>query len=366
MTRLRDHLVQLIQANGPLGIADFMRLALSAPDVGYYNRGDPLGAGGDFTTAPEISQIFGELIGLWGVAIWEALGSPAKFSLVELGPGRGTLMSDALRAARIRPAFLEAAEVVLVEISATLRERQRAALKDVRLRDLKWVERFEELGAGQPIVLIANEFFDALPVRQFVATARGWRERCVALSAEGALTFAPSPETAPEGMIPFDVASVHDGAVVELAPLRNALAATIAARLKADGGAALIIDYGFAGPAVGDTLQAMKAHRFVPVLDEPGHADLTAHVDFAALAAGFAAGGADVYGALEQSAFLQRLGARERVETLSSRATIEDRASLEAGLARLTGPEQMGSLFKTLVATSPGLLPPGFALHERR
>ena len=366
MTRLRDHLIQVIKADGPLSIAEFMRLALITPDVGYYTRGDPLGAGGDFTTAPEISQIFGELIGLWGVATWEALGSPAKFSLVELGPGRGTLMSDALRAARIRPAFLEAAEVVLVEISATLRERQRAALKDVRLRDLKWVERFEEAGAGQPMMLFANEFFDALPACQFVAAARGWRERCVGLSAEGDLAFALSPDIAPEGMIPFGVASVYDGAVVEIAPLRNALATTIAARLNTQGGAALTIDYGFAGPAVGDTLQAMKAHRYVPVLDEPGHADLTAHVDFAALAAGFAAGGADVYGALEQSAFLQRLGARERVEALSARATREGRASLEAGLARLTEREQMGSLFKTLVATSPGLLPPGFASHERR
>ncbi len=366
MTRLRDHLVQLIQANGPLSIADFMRLALSAPDFGYYTRGDPLGASGDFTTAPEISQIFGELIGLWSVAVWEALGSPARFSLIELGPGRGTLMSDALRAANVRPAFLEAAEVVLIEISAALRERQRAALKDVRVRGLRWTEQFEEVGAGQPMVLLANEFFDALPVRQFVATARGWRERCVGLSAEGGFSFVLSSDPVSDGMIPLGVASVGDGAVVEIAPLRNALAAMIAERLKTDGGAALIIDYGFAGPAVGDTLQAMKAHRFVPVLEEPGHADLTSHVDFAALAAGFAAGGADVYGALEQSAFLQRLGARERVEALSSRATREDRGSLEAGLARLTEREQMGSLFKTLVATSPGLLPPGFASHERR
>jgi len=367
MTRLRDHLAHLITAEGPLSIAEFMRTALTAQSLGYYMRADPFGAAGDFVTAPEISQIFGELIGLWSVATWEQLGSPSRFSLIELGPGRGTLMSDALRAARVRPAFLDAAEVLLVEISPVLRERQQEAQKEHRVRSLAWRNDFDEThGAGLPVIVIANEFFDALPIHQFAATANGWRERCVGLTASDALAFSLSPDPVPAGIIPPVLARAPEGGVFEAAPARNALAARVGERLANEGGAALVIDYGFSGPAIGDTLQALKAHAFVPVLDDPGHADLTAHVDFGALAAGFNAGGAEVYGPIEQSAFLTRLGARERVEALARGTTSEQRALLDLGLARLTDPDQMGSLFKALVAASPGLLPPGFAAHERR
>ncbi len=367
MMPVRDHLAHLIAAEGPLSIAEFMRTALTAQGLGYYMRGEPFGAAGDFVTAPEISQIFGELIGLWCVATWEALGAPSQISLIELGPGRGTMMSDALRAAGVRPAFLEAAQVTLVEISPVLRERQREALKGARVGGLAWAGGFDDaLPADRALILVANEFFDALPVRQYVATDRGWRERLVEFASDGAFAFALSPDPVPQELIPRAVEDAAPGAVFEFAASRNALATRVAECLVRNRGAALVIDYGFSGPAVGDTLQALKAHDFVPVLDDPGHADLTTHVDFDALATGFAEGGAEVYGPLEQSVFLQRLGARERLEALASRATAKRREALEAGFARLTEPAQMGSLFKTLVAASPGLLPPGFAQHERR
>lgn len=354
MTRLRDHLASLIAAEGPLSIAAFMQAALAH----YYSQREPFGARGDFTTAPEISQVFGELIGAWCVATWEQLGSPPRFSLVELGPGRGTLMRDALRAARVRPAFLDAADVVLVEISPSLRQKQREALKDARVRDLTWREHFA-VREGQPLIVVANEFFDALPIRQFVATKNGWRERCVGLEGD-AFVFVVSPTPIPREAIPAALRGAVEGSVIEAAPARNALASTIGAHLTKERGAALVIDYGFLGPAVGDTLQAMRAHAFEPVLADPGHADVTSHVDFAALTSGFVNGGAFVYGPVGQGVLLERLGARERTAALAARATAEQREALESGLARLTARDQMGSLFKALAVASPGLKPPGF------
>ncbi|MBI1210762.1 MAG: class I SAM-dependent methyltransferase [Alphaproteobacteria bacterium] len=359
MTRLRDHLASLIAAEGPLSIAEFMRSVAAA----YYEKGDPFGAAGDFTTAPEISQVFGELLGAWSVAVWELLGSPSRFSFVELGPGRGTLMRDALRAARVRPAFLAAADVLLVELSQTLREKQRDALKDAPVRTLQWLEAFHA-PRGQPLIVLANEFFDALPIRQYVATEQGWRERCVGFDGDE-FVFSLSPTVMPRDLTPITLEQVSERAVVELSPARDALAETIAEQLVIETGGALAIDYGFLGPAVGDTLQAMRGHRFESVLADPGHADVTSHVDFAALATGFARGGAEVYGPLAQGAFLQRLGGRERMEALSSGATAAQREGLEAGFARLTADDQMGSLFQVLAAASPGLLPPGFSSYER-
>ena len=364
MTRLRDHLAQLIANEGPISVAEFMRTALTARDLGYYMHGDPFGARGDFITAPEISQVFGELIGLWAVAVWEQLGSPSRFSLMELGPGRGTLMRDALRAAGVRPTFLAAAEVALVEISPSLRTQQREALKDAAVRELSWLDTFAAAD-GMPLIVIANEFFDALPIRQFVAIKQGWRERCVGLASDGSFTFALSPVALPNGSVPLALERSGEGAVFEFAPARESLATQIGGQLAANSGAALVIDYGFAGPATGDTLQAMKAHGFAPVLDDPGHADVTSHVDFAALATGFAAGGADVYGPLAQSTLLERLGGAERAAALSASATPEQRLTIEGGYARLTEAQQMGSLFKALAVASPGLLPPGFSAHER-
>jgi NADH dehydrogenase [ubiquinone] 1 alpha subcomplex assembly factor 7 len=253
---------------------------------------------------------------------------------------------------------------VLVELSPALRERQREVLRDIGVRELSWAEQFAPR-EEQPLILIANEFFDALPIHQFVATREGWRERCVGFDGS-ALVFALSPAPVPRGMIPAPLRDAGEGAVVELAPVRNGLAAVIGETLAKEQGAALVIDYGFSGPAIGDTLQAMRAHAVHSVLADPGHADVTSHVDFAALCAGFAQGGADVYGPIAQGALLDRLGGHERTAALATRATTAQREALESGYKRLTEPEQMGSLFQALVAASPGLLPPGFAPYERR
>ena len=284
MTPLTRILGTRIKLGGPITIAEYMAEALGHPEHGYYRRRDPLGAAGDFTTAPEIGQAFGELLGLWCADCWEQMGRPRPVRLVELGPGRGTLMADALRAATVMPGFRQAIDLHLVETSPTLRARQRQALGDAAPA---WHDRFETVPAG-PMLLIANEFFDALPVHQFQATAAGWRERLVALEAGGdgfrpALASAPSPAAAliaPN----LDPAGLPPGSVVEVAPAGIALAGAIGARLTADGGATVIIDYGHAASAAGDTLQAVRGHRRHPVLAEPGAADLTAHVDFAALA----------------------------------------------------------------------------------
>lgn len=360
MTRVRDHLVSLIAAEGPISVAEFMRTVLAA----YYARGDVFGASGDFITAPEISQVFGELIGAWSVAVWEQLGSPSRFSLVELGPGRGTLMRDALRAARVRPAFLAAADVVLVETSPSLRETQLETLLGGQIGSLTWREAFDASQA-QPLIAIANEFFDALPIEQYVSTKNGWQERRVGLDGVGELAFVLAPTTLPKAAFPLAAELSVEGAVFELSPSRAAVAQEIGAAVATHAGAALVVDYGFSGPAAGDTLQAMRGHNFESVLAEPGHADVTSHVDFTAIATGFAKGGAEVYGPLEQGAFLERLGGRERTAALAARATPTQRHALETGFARLTETAQMGSLFKVLAAASPGLLPPGFSSHER-
>ena len=361
MSRLREHLVSLIAAEGPISVATYMQAVLAH----YYAKSDPFGARGDFITAPEISQVFGELIGAWCVAVWEQLGSPPRFSLIELGPGRGTLMRDVLRAARVRPAFREAADVVFVELSPGLREQQREALRESKVRSVEWRDEFEA-PAGQPLIVIANEFFDALPIEQFVMTHQRWRERRIGVGGNGELGFVLSPTALPRDSFPLASALCVEGAMFELGPMRTAVAERIGASITAQGGAALVIDYGFLGPAVGDTLQAMRGHKFESVLAEPGHADVTAHVDFAALAAGLVRGGADVYGPVAQGALLHRLGGRERTAALAARATPAQREALEIGYKRLTEDELMGSLFQALVAASPGLLPPGFGSHERR
>jgi SAM-dependent MidA family methyltransferase len=237
-------------------------------------------------------------------------------------------------------------------------------LRELDVRSVSWFDQFEA-PAGQPLIVVANEFFDALPIHQYVATKEGWRERRVGLDADNQLTFVRGPVPLPKASFPLATELCGEGVVFEFAPARNSLAARIGYEIAANGGAALIIDYGFSGPALGDTLQAMKAHAYVPVLDEPGHADVTSHVDFTALATGFAAKGADIYGPLEQGAFIERLGGRERTAVLAARATPAQREALERGLARLTATEQMGSLFKVLAIASRGVLPPGFSPHER-
>jgi NADH dehydrogenase [ubiquinone] 1 alpha subcomplex assembly factor 7 len=355
VTPLAQRLAAEIAAGGPISVAQFMRAALYDPQHGYYATRAALGAEGDFTTAPEISQIFGELIGLWLVQVWLDLGAPAPFQLVELGPGRGVLMADALRAARVRPAFLEAARLTLVEVNPALREEQRARLRG---HAVSHVARLEEAPPG-PMLLLANEFLDCLPIRQFVRAGSVWREKLVGVGADGALRFGLSEPLA--GAMPAAAAAhAPEGAVAEIAPELPALVDVVAERLHAAPGRALFIDYGYAATEGADTLQALARHSKVDPLAAPGEADLTAHVDFGALARLARERALQVDGPLAQGAFLAALGAQARGRALCA-AHPGKAAMIQAGLDRLVAPEQMGTLFLAMALGSPGAAPaPGF------
>jgi len=356
VTALKRDLQQLIATEGPLTVARYMALCLGHPRHGYYITRDPFGADGDFTTAPEISQMFGELIGLWAIETWAAMGAPERLRLVELGPGRGTLMSDLLRAARMAPAFLDAADLHLVETSPVLRARQQSALQAAS-SPVAWHESVSEVPEG-PAIVIANEFFDALPVRQFVRTEGGWRERLVGLDDRSELAFGLAAEPEPRLTA---VASL--GAVLEWPEVALAIAEPLASRIARQGGAALVIDYGYKGPAFGDTLQAVQRHAFVDPLAEPGEADLTVHVDFDKLDRAARVAGARTFGPMGQGDFLRALGIEARAAALKTRATPDQRAGVEAALKRLTGDGagDMGALFKVFAFAHPGLaMLPGF------
>ena len=360
-TGLGEELRRIIKAEGPITVARFMALCLSHPVHGYYMRGDPFGRGGDFTTAPEISQIFGELLGLWTLALWEQMGAPERVLLVELGPGRGTLMADALRAARIAPAFLHAVSVHLVETSPTLRQRQGETLAGISV-PVAWHETLETVPEG-PLFAVANEFFDALPVHQAVRTADGWHGRCVGLDGEGRLAFgiAPFPLPGFEATLPPKVRDAPPGAIYEWRS--DAIATELGRRIAAHGGAALVLDYGHGESGTGDTLQAVQRHAFADPLAEPGEADLTAHVNFAALRRAGSRAGAATYGPVGQGAFLRRLGLGERAAALKRNATAAQARDIDLAAARLAGSGrgEMGELFKALAFSSPGLgVPPGF------
>lgn len=355
MTALKAALLARLRADGPMSVADYMRFRLSEPGTGYYLAEEPFGAGGDFVTAPEVSQMFGELLGLWLAQVWLDAGAPSPFLLTEMGPGRGTLMADALRAAGRVPGFLAAARLHLIEISPRLRALQAEKLAAYAPA---FHAEFADLPQGAPLLLIANELFDALPIRQFQRSAEGWRERLVGLSPEGdAPRFGLGPPVEALGA----PADAPEGAVYEVSPESIRLAAQIGARLAKSGGAALWIDYGHAGPALGDTLQALRRHAYVEALDLEGPADLTAHVDFTALGAAAAAQGARLRPLRTQGALLEALGIGARAAALA-RANPERAAQIAADRARLAEPDQMGNLFKALALTGPGAPPPpGFA-----
>ena len=350
-------LARRIAVDGPLTVAEFMTACLHDPQHGYYAARPALGAEGDFVTAPMVSQIFGELIGVWIAEVWRQLGAPRPFRLVELGPGDGTLMEDALRALRRAPALLEAAELWLVEPSPPLRARQRQRLAAAGPR---FARALGEVPEGAPLILVANEVLDCMPARQFLRTAQGWAERRIGLDAAGALAFglAPAPCGA-DAALPEAPA----GTVVERSAAQAALGAEIGARVAKDGGAALLIDYGREGPGVGDTLQAVHRHAKVDVLSSAGEADLTVHVDFPAVAAAASSAGAAVSPILTQRAYLRAMGAEARASALA--AARPDRAqAIARQLHRLIDPSQMGELFKVLAIHTPGLEPPGFAAQD--
>jgi NADH dehydrogenase [ubiquinone] 1 alpha subcomplex assembly factor 7 len=387
---LLDRLKAQIAQDGPIGVPEFFTRCLHDPRDGYYAMRPDLGAGGDFITAPLVSQMFGELIGLWVVETWTRMGRPSPFRLVEMGPGDGSLMSDLLRAGKLEPAFLAAAEVWLVEVSAPLKAKQAAKLGD----GPRWVGRLDEIPGGAPMILVANELLDCLPARQFVQTQGGWAERVIGLGEDGELAFGlrslgksslpsadgggagvgvtaaqdearrrqavqaevtPIPNPSPikgEGSFPI-------GAIVESSPAQAALASDIAHRLLTDGGAALLIDYGRAIPEAGDTLQAVRGHQKVDPLTTAGLADLTVWADFPSVVAAARETGAKAGPILSQAEFLLALGIEARAQALATARP--DRAEqIARQLDRLVGEAQMGALFKVACLTAPDLSPPLF------
>lgn len=358
MSTLKAELIRLIRDEGPLPVSRFMALALGHPRHGYYMTRDPFGQEGDFTTAPEISQMFGELLGLWTAHLWQAMGAPARFRLIELGPGRGTLMADVLRATRIVPGFHAALSVHLVETSPVLRAKQAETLRGA---GPDWHDTVGAALEG-PVIVLANEFLDALPLDQFVMTAEGWHERLVGLNDDGGLAFG----LALAGEESLKIAAPA-GTVFEQPYVALDVVAEIARHVAGHGGGALFIDYGSIRSGFGDTLQAMKRHGFVDPLAEPGEADLTVHVDFERMGQAASKAGAALHGPATQRDFLLALGLAQRAQILSQKADAAQRRAISEAFDRLTQPGEtgMGDLFKVLAFSHPGLpLLPGFDLHR--
>ena len=351
---LESEIFRRIHAAGPMPVSQYMAICLTHPQHGYYCGKDPLGEAGDFTTAPEISQMFGELIGLWAASVWRMMGEPAEINLVELGPGRGTMMADMMRAAKILPAFEQAVAIHLVETSPTLRERQKQKLAGLD-RSAFWHASLRDVPPA-PAIYLANEFFDALPVSQAVRVVDGWYERTVQIDGAGRLEFGIAATSLPmfEHTVPRTLRDAPVGSIFEWRPPATAL--ELGRRVN-DGGAALIIDYGHPRSAIGDTLQAVRGHRFDDPLTAPGRVDLSAHVDFEALAATLSSSGTHVHGPVDQGSFLRALGIEKRAANLKLKASPERAAAVESELDRLTSPETtgMGAMFKVLGLSHRGL-----------
>ncbi len=353
MTQLRDILIRRIAATGPMTIADYMTECLLHPEYGYYTTRNPLGKAGDFTTAPEISQMFGELLGLALAQSWLDQGAPDQVTLAELGPGRGTLMADILRAVSAVPALRAAASVHLIEASPALRDHQRKLLTGQRVT---WHDSIAEL-PDAPLYLVANEFFDALPIRQFTRDSQGWREHQIGVSDHRLVRGLSDP--AQISLLKDRLADSAPGDIVEVRPAAAPIVAEIAARIENHGGTALIADYGD-WRSRGDTFQALRNHQSEDSLSNPGEADLTAHVDFQALAD--AAKGVSVTPMFPQGVILERLGITLRAQQLARQLAGEALQSHIAAHRRLTYPDEMGTLFKMIAFHQRGSPPPpGFA-----
>jgi SAM-dependent MidA family methyltransferase len=351
---LQSEIKTLIKASGPMPVWRYMELCLTHPKFGYYVSRDPLGREGDFTTAPEVSQMFGELLGLWAASVWKAIGSPPLLRLIELGPGRGTMMADALRALRVLPPLYQSLSVHLVEINPVLREKQKSMLSGVR--NIAWHDSIDDIPDG-PTIIFANEYFDVLPIHQVVKRETGWHERTVEIDPYDKLVFGSAAEPTPrfEMLLPPLVRAAPIGAVFEWRP--DAELMKIASRVRDHDGAALIIDYGHVRSDAGDTFQAIARHSFTDPLKHPGQADVTAHVDFQALARAAEDLGARVHGPVPQGEFLKRLGIETRALTLMAKASHEVSEDISGALKRLIGGGRggMGSMFKVLAVSEPNL-----------
>lgn len=357
-----DELIrQRIRHHGPMDLGEYMALCLSHPVHGYYMTRDPLGVDGDFTTAPEVSQMFGEMIGVWLADLWIKMGSPSAFILLECGPGRGTLMADALRATKNVPGFHAAAKLHLMEISPVLKEAQKRALGAY---DPVWIDDLARLPARLPVLLVGNEFLDALPVRQVRREKGRWLERAV--SIEGENTLVLGEVEADPALVEDLPAAIRDGGeegIFETSRVLNQFIKSVDILLKTQQGAALFLDYGHIATAMGDTLQAVRRHEFAGLFDTPGLCDLTAHVDFENIARLAGEDEVAVYGPVTQGAFLKNLGIEVRAARLMAGANPAQADSLRAGLERLIDTEQMGTLFKVIALShDPSLTPAGF--HE--
>ena len=351
---LQSELKKLIKASGPMPVWRYMEQCLTHPKFGYYVSRDPLGREGDFTTAPEVSQMFGELLGLWAASVWKAIGEPPLLRLIELGPGRGTMMADALRALRVLPPLYQSLSVHLVEINPVLREKQRSTLSGVR--NIAWHDSIDDIPSG-PTIIFANEYFDVLPIHQVVKQETGWHERTVEIDVNGKLGFGMAAEPTPrfEVLLPPLVRAAPIGAVFEWRP--DAEIMKIASRVRDQDGAALIIDYGHVRSDAGDTFQAIARHSFTDPLKHPGQADVTAHVDFQALARAADDLGARVHGPVPQGDFLRRLGIETRALTLMAKASHEVSEDISGAMQRLIGGGRggMGQMFKVLGVSEPHL-----------
>ena len=342
---LKDRLAREIALTGPMSVADYVGRCLHDPQDGYYaTRPNIGGKGADFLTAPEASQMFGELIGLWCAHEWDVLGQPA-FNLIELGPGRGTLMQDMLRATQRIEGFRDASSVIFVETSAPLRDEQAE-----RVPEAEWAVRLEDAPPG-PSLIVANEFLDCFPIRQFFFGEDGWHEKLVGIDEADQLIFGlSSPLPAPES-------DDEVGVVREIAPALESFMYELERRLHESPGRALFIDYGYVRPEGADTLQALKDHKKVDPLEAPGEADLTAHVDFARVAQLAGAAGLQVHGPMTQGGFLAALGLEMRAEALA-KANPQHAERLAREVKRLSAADEMGALFKVICISSPGLPPP--------
>jgi len=357
LSPLSERIARRISRGGPITVGDYMAAALGDADHGYYRRADPLGAKGDFTTAPETSQLFGDLIGAWLIDCWDKLGRPASVNLVELGPGRGTLMADALRVGRRVPEWLSAIKLHLVEINPALRCLQASALQD---HAPVWHDTLYGLPDG-PTMLVANEFLDALPIRQLVYWDGNWLERLVDWNEAAGFHFVLAPRpNALSLLVPEDLPHPAQGSLCELSPAVIAVGTEIAHRIATFGGAALLIDYGHTQSAFGESLQAVRAHRMVAALENPGEADLSAHVDFAALVRVAREAGTHASGPTTQRAFLKALGIDIRADRLKRGRSAEAAAAIDRAADRLTGADAMGALFKVAAITPAGIVPAGF------
>jgi len=350
---------------GPMPVRQFMTLCLSHPQYGYYMNRDPLGRGGDFITSPEISQVFGELVGLWAAGVWHLMGEPENVRLVELGPGRGTMMLDALRAAKVVPAFRAALVAHMVEISPELMRRQQLALEGVDVPVL-WHQSFDEVPEG-PLIVVANEFFDALPVHQAIKQINGWYERVIEIDRNGGLSFGIANDRIPlfEQLLPPNVREAPIGSLYEWRTDHLPLA--LGQRVVHQGGAALVIDYGHTESNVGETLQAVGGHAFAHPLMSPGQVDLTAHVDFQSLSIAAESMGARVHGPIDQASFLRNLGIEQRATALKAVVSRDKGADIDVAVRRLVNTDQaaMGRLFKAIAFSDPRLETlPAFAAVE--